>query len=240
MPINKDLIEYITAQLMKRLPGLTARPPRPILYIVGGHNCLSPSILGQLEEKFSIYDHDVFALPESPDAPILLARLSIQALVRVADGDEGCSVDGHVLLNALLTGRTVAVLESGIQWRQYMSTMPQALRSLYERYENQLKSYGLNIVTENGLIETLTRPMPARWMAFSEAEVCKSTSRQLVTSQKLLTEADVMNLCQAVKGSGRNLVVEPGTIITPLAQDYIKAKKINLIQKNVPLERLGS
>lgn len=45
----------------------------------------------------------------------------------------------------------------------------------------------------------------------------------------LLTESELMKLCPASCGEGQELCLPTGTVITPLAKDYIRAMKIRLM-----------
>jgi hypothetical protein len=87
---------------------------------------------------------------------LLVTSLGLQALVQVASGDEGCTDEGRAILSALIEGRPVAALESGLAWRALPQTTPRVLLSIYQTAESQLKMAGLKIVREIDLPAALS------------------------------------------------------------------------------------
>ncbi|UQZ90754.1 hypothetical protein C4J81_16690 [Deltaproteobacteria bacterium Smac51] len=233
MQVTDELVKYITAELMKRLG--SSAPAKPRLRLVGRRDDLSTLALARLQENFEVEDHRDWDDPLPTDAAVLITSLNIQALVRVAEGDEGCTVEGRALLAALLNGQPVAALKEGIVWRRYASTAPKALLARYARYEEVLQSYGLKLVSEDEAANALlgrraaTQAQAATDFRPEQPPKAAAPAKGYGGGRKVLTEADVMRLCPASKGEGQDLRPEPGTVLTPLAQDYIKAMKINVL-----------
>lgn len=232
MQITDDLVKHITAELMKRLGGEVR--PKPLLRLVGRREDLSTLALARLQENFEVQDHQGWDDPLPPEASVLITSLNIQALVRVAEGDEGCTVEGRTLLGAFLNGQPVAALKEGVVWRRYMSTAPKALLARYSQYESVLQSYGLKLVSEDEAVEALLGRPAAASSPSAYAAPQSGFERQAPTGKgggrPVLTEAEVMRMAPASQGYDQQLRLEPGTVLTPLAQDYIKAMRINVIR----------
>jgi ethanolamine utilization protein len=228
MRITEELVKYVTAELMKRLGGAVQRS-RPRLRLAGSRGDLSTPALARLHENFEIEEHQGWDDPLPPEAAVLITRLSTQALVRVAGGDEGCTPDGRVLLAALLNGQPVAALKDGFAWRRYASTAPQALLARYAQCENILQSYGLKLVSEDEAVRALTERCPAPASPAAAFRPAENAAPAGSRGRRALTESEVMRICPASRGEGQALRLEPGTILTPLAQDYVRAMKINVM-----------
>ena len=240
MQISDDLISYITRELMKRL-GQTAGPPpslpteKPVLHLVGPREAISTPTLVKIQEKFDIREHKLWDEELPRNASSLITSLSIQALVRVAEGDEGCTVEGRVLLGALLNGQPVAALKDGLVWRRYQSTAPKGLMAKYIHYENVLQSYGLKLVDEDQILEALLGRLPSAPKAVGFSPVSpmpqpKTFIAAPTGGRKVISENDLMAACPISGGEGQSLRLGPTDILTPLAQDYAKTMKINIVK----------
>lgn len=241
MNISAELVEYITRELMKRLnpgsaPPAAAAPgpaPKALLHLVGRTTDLSTPALARLQERFIVREHLEWNDVLPPEASVLITTLNIQALVRVAEGDEGCTVEGRALLGALLNGQPVAALKDGLVWRRYMATAPKPLLARYGHYESVLQSYGLKLVDEDGVVEALLGRAPAApsTMPFISAQQGRSPAPIKPSGgRRALTEADVMAACPVSGGPGQTLRLAPGDLLTPLARDYALAMKISLVK----------
>ncbi|MDR2800697.1 MAG: hypothetical protein LBB52_05450 [Desulfovibrio sp.] len=228
MQISDELVNRVTRELLKRLgDGESAdRAQKPLLHLVGGRAGVSPDLAARLEESFAIHEHIAREDHVPPEALVLLSKLGVQALVRVAWGDEGCTVEGRALLEAILQGRPVAVLESGLAWRAFKA--PESLSARYAEYEKTLQNYGLKIVDEDGAIPALlgreTRAgagEPTR-----EAMPCAAQKRG---GRRVINETAIKAACPEARGLGQTLAISPGDILTPLARDYALAMRINLV-----------
>lgn len=239
MQISDDLIQHITRELMKRLaadsPSALTAAAKPLLHLVGSRGDLSTPALARLHEYFEVCEHLNWEDELPREASVLITSLNIQALVRVTEGDEGCTVAGRALLAALLNGQPVAALKDGLVWRRYLSTAPKGLLARYGHCENVLQGYGLKLVDEDQVVEALLGrplsapqspqirpavPLPEPAPAFSPSP----------SGRRVLSEASVMAACPASQGLGQTLRLEAGDVLTPLAQDYILAMKINMVK----------
>lgn len=236
MQISEDLVQYVIREVMKRLRAdtQTTKPKAglPLLHLVGKFSDLSTPALTRLQKNYKLYEHLNWEEVLPPEASVLITKLNIQALVRVAEGDEGCTVEGRALLAALLNGQPVAALAEGVCWRGYMKTAPAELVNRYRHCEKILMGYGLKLVDEMEAGQVLLG---------SSCGKATSNSLGLTTSdprtkpdsrsgRRILSEAELIALCPSGGGMGQSLHLAPGDIMTPLARDYALALKINIIK----------
>jgi ethanolamine utilization protein len=225
MEITDELVRKITEELRRRLE-LEAPPSagRPRLLVVGDTAALSPEAQAELRKHFEVLENPADCRDSCEAEAVLVTRLSLQALVRVAAGEEGCTPEGRALLAALLQGRPAAVLTNGLVWRRYQGTAPRPLLDRYVRCEDLLASYGVKLVDEAEIIAALLGRSAGRDRPPSAALV----SGRPKVRRRALTEAEVRAACPVAGGPGQTLVLAPGDFLTPLARDYVQSLKLNL------------
>jgi len=232
MQISDDLIQYITNELMKRLerqPEILSAAAKPLLHLVGRREDFSTPALARIQESFDVREHTRYEDELPPSARVLLSSLGLQALTRVAEGDEGCTIEGRVLLSALLNGQPVAALRDGLLWRRYQASAPRGLLLRYQHCERVLRDYGLKLVDEDEVVEALSGQAP-KFPASPAPPQAAAAFKRPAGGRKVLTEAELMKLCPLSGGEGQSLRLSPGDILTPLAQDYVSALKIKLLK----------
>jgi hypothetical protein len=249
MEITDELVSRITAELWRRLgPESGPAAARPRLLVVGDPAALSPAARDEILKYFEVLENPAPGLPfmrrqedenlkyfEGLENPadcgasftadsVLVTSLSLQALVRVAAGEEGCTPEGRALLAALLQGRPAAVLKSGLIWRRCQGAAPRPLLDRYVRCEDLLVSYGVKLVDEAEIISALLGRSAGRVRPVSAPAVSGRPSGR----RRVLTEAEVRAACPVAGGSGQTLRLGPGDFLTPLARDYVQSLKLNL------------
>ncbi|MDR2394823.1 MAG: hypothetical protein LBD93_11820 [Treponema sp.] len=236
MEINDSLITMITQELLKRLQKeelLTGKPEKgekPSLVIIGGSSVLSQAALAVLESRFAIIPHDSLDAKFPEDASVLVTKMSIQALTRVSEGDEGCTPEGYGLLWAVLRGKPAAILEEGMVWRTFSGTMPKALLEKYYSHERVLASYGIKSVKDADIAALFSgkacsscpsqpvftaRPVPA------EGEI-------KAPGKRVISERELIQACPESAGYGQTCVIGPKDILTPLAVDYATRMRVTI------------
>jgi hypothetical protein len=250
--VPEVLVSRITEEIIKRLAA--GRPPKaegccpaaapipaPDLIVAGSPGALSslPAPIAEaVRAAFSVHEVSAFDGEGPSGAPLLLPILPVQSLVRVAEGDEGCTVEGRQLLKALCEGRPAVVWEGGIVWRQFEKTAPRALVSLWRRREDDLRAYGVKLVPQEGILAALSCSAPGKPGALAPSNTpipAWSGAGQRLPgytdaphgATRVLTEALVMTMHPPGSGPGR-LVLEPDDVLTPLARDYLAAQKITV------------
>ena len=222
MEITDELVGRITAELWRRLSPET--PPadvRPRLLLTGDPKALSPEARSEIQNHFEILESPVYSEASPAAEAVLVTCLSLQALVRVAAGDEGCTPEGRDLLTALLEGRPAAVLKSGLVWRRFQGTAPRPLLDRYVRSEDILVSYGVKLVDEAEITAALLGRSAPRDRPPRPAPAPRPRRR-------VLTENEVRAACPVAGGPGQTLCLAPGDVLTPLARDYVQSLRISL------------
>jgi ethanolamine utilization protein len=226
MEINDALVTTITRELIKRLGpkiGVQGSPlgevPKKCPLVISGEP--SAAILESLERDYDIIRHSGSEAVFPDNAKVLIARLGIQALVRLSEGDAGCTCEGAALLWALLRGKKPIVVEEGIQWREYKNVMCSALAAKYVSHERNLASYGALFVREAELSKVL---------ACAESGLGVSAGKQGKGQRKrVISEAELRRLCPTAAGT---LTIGFKDILTPLAEDYIAKMRITVNRIN--------
>ncbi|MDR1546162.1 MAG: hypothetical protein LBU12_05525 [Deltaproteobacteria bacterium] len=232
MQIDDALVELVTTEILKRLKaasdGAAVPAPRTPLLTVGSLDGLAPQTRAALEARHEITPAEGREPGQWPPAPVLLTSLGLQALVRTAQGDEGCTVEGMVLLSALLEGRRAVALEEGLVWRRHKDTAPRSLVSVYLACEAALKNAGLRIVDESRLLDALADPAAGR--PSNLTPLPPNLTPNLTPRTRVLTETRVQELFPPSTGpEARVLRLTPGDVLTPLARDWLLAKKIAVV-----------
>jgi hypothetical protein len=234
MELDDTLVTLITNELLKRLHNesfldkVGAVPVSPVvkkppLVLIGGITGLQPGTVSALESRYDIRCQDGLE-GVSEDALVLVTSMSIRALVRLAQGDDGDTPEGAGLLWALLRGKRPVIREEGMIWRTFSPRIPPALADTYQGYERKLGCYGVQIVNEAGIPGALGEtvvPVPVQTAPASAERVKKPGKR-------VITEMDLMRACPPVRGNGQSFELGPGDILTPLARDYVTSMHIDI------------
>ena len=147
-------------------------------------------------------------------ATVLMSELSEERLAHLA---MGCSYtdEERCILKALLQGKTVYLLESGIAYRKYKQTAHKPLYTLYQDYENKLVQYGVRIIHHVSEIFHCQKDEPH---LMNPKEIS-------LKHKKLLLETDLMHIPLE---TFTIIEVDKKCIVTPLAEDYIRSHKLKI------------
>ncbi|HIU76783.1 MAG TPA: hypothetical protein IAC62_12930 [Candidatus Pelethocola excrementipullorum] len=144
---------------------------------------------------------------------IIVADLSLGQMAQIA---LGLPVDSESenILQSLLEGKKVYILESGLEYRKYRESAYKTLYQIYLGYEDRIRKFGGEVVTD-------VQEIIERESAIStEREISGVTTGDDLdlTELGLLRESDLTK----VRGNGYGtVVIGQSTIVTPLAQDYL-------------------
>jgi hypothetical protein len=240
MEIDDRLVTMITRELLKRLqkgePLMGgAEEEKPPMVVIGGVSALSPGALAALEGRFTLIPHDSLDAHFPENASVLVTGMSIQALTRVSEGDEGCTPEGYGLLWAVLRGKRALILEEGMVWRSFCGTMPKALLEKYYSHERVLASYGIKIVKDADIAalfsgkacppSSLPQPVPV----VSCAPVVPKIKQP---GKRVISERELILACPESNGYEQSFAVGPKDILTPLAIDYATRMRIILYKSS--------
>jgi ethanolamine utilization protein len=217
---REALIQAVADEVYKRLrQNQTAEaipPVKPKAVLLSGEP------VSELEEMLNPH-YDVQYYDESlRDCDlIIIPKLCIQLLSNLANGISAGNRERFVL-TMLLKGKRVIALDEGLLYRKYKSTAPVLLYKLYAGFADKLENYGIRIVQTP---ELLAACLEEDGQSDIQTEVEDIPSCQDVLSKKVITEAE---LKQCHFRNIKTVVIDRNSIITPLAQDYLRMQKMHV------------
>ncbi|TPG88836.1 hypothetical protein EEL32_07765 [Brevibacillus laterosporus] len=201
----KQLIEAITSEVLTRLDALhVEKKPKILVFSPNESEWLAvKSILTGKFDAHSVVIDDLMSKQEWTDGLsefdvqsfsfILLTGLHCYTLASLA---LGLVATDNVIIQALLQGKKVYLLQEGIEYRHYHQTAPAHLYELYQSYEQKLITYGVNLI-KRGDIHLLDH----------EAE-CHLENRQKQSGRKISSAQLDHHLPISVKTSHSNRAEE--------------------------------
>ncbi|KEI69438.1 hypothetical protein [Endozoicomonas elysicola] len=167
---------------------------------------------------------------------IILASLSNSLLSALAIGLERGS-EGCVIVESLLLGKTVHILEEGIVYRRFRDTANPAFYQVFQNKEATLCSFGMAVVTLDSLSDALTgvdTPEKPENASINEVVYQVSAPKERSYIEPKLADKGVFNLEQRVVGEKdlracyeqgyRKIRLQERALITPLAKDFLRMK----------------
>lgn len=151
---------------------------------------------------------------------VIISELTLARLTRLAQGLADQPEEAFIL-KALLEGKKVYMLEDEIEYRKYKKTSYKALYTLYSDYENKIRQYGIKPIGHmTDILTAEEKPIP-----HEEKEELNPNEEIDFTHKKLLLETDLMRAGIPVYGK---VVVGKKSIVTPLAEDFIRTHKLKI------------
>ncbi len=239
--MNMDaLVELIARrvleELLARSGNLTTEAAKKETVLVVG-DCADREALAQkLGQGFCL---SFAADMEKPEAAafdhIILASLPNSLLSALTIGLERGS-EGCVLVESLLLGKTVHILEEGIAYRRFRETAKPAFYKVFQDKEEQLLSFGMQVTGLENLTAALRGqvatavPVPqlatvneVAYQVAPPAEVSMTdtcvTGKACELTQRVVGERD---LRRCLEQGFTRITLGPDSLLTPLAKDYIR------------------
>lgn len=164
---------------------------------------------------------------------VVISSLCLRGLANLALGSS-ISSEERFILKAIMMGKKVYVIESGIEYKKYINTAPVELYKKYISFERELRMYGVQIIAsvEEILFEKQTSAIAANVIettTINEENKVKNTEvlENVVElrNKKLISEADLRR--PEIRGA-QKIVINKKTKITPLAADYIRTNNLKV------------
>jgi ethanolamine utilization protein len=213
--VNQTFIEEVIEELYKRLQ-INVNPNIKKVIILFGEvpktDLISlTNIYEVIPYREGIIDYDSIV---NYDA-IVISNMAIDMLGSIATG---CChrTEELFILKALLKEKSVYIIDSGMEYKQYKETAFKNLYSLYSDYENKLIQYGMKRITN---ILELLNDVKAEQITTNMAMDVD------LTYKNLILESDLSKVCR--KGF-TSITIKDRCIITPLALDYMKDHYIKI------------
>ncbi|WP_199925004.1 TIGR02536 family ethanolamine utilization protein [Paenibacillus sp. IHBB 10380] len=217
---REALIQTVTEEVYKRVQQRQAAQTMPT--VKQKAVLLSAEPASELENMLNEH-YDVQYYDESiRDCElVIIPKICIQLLSNLANGISAGNRE-RFLLTMLLKGKKVVALEEGLAYRKYKPTAPVLLYKLYEGQADKLCSFGIRFVPT---MELLSACLENAEVADVHTELEATPSGLEVLSRKVITEAELKKYHLR---NIREIVVDRNSIITPLAQDYLRMQQMNI------------
>ena len=207
---EKVLIEEVIRELKRKIG-------QDCMKNAAGRSAMVLGVLPEGEEKALKAAYQIIPFSEAESCDIyVLAQMPIKLMADLVLGIPS-EPQAACILRALLEGKRVYLLESGLEYRRYKETAYKTLYHLYQEYEAAVQRFGIELISYTSEIakENRIKPRP-------ETEDYVDLS-----GLRLLRESDLIK----VRGTGSiTILLGQNTIITPLARDYISNHNMAVIR----------
>lgn len=132
----------------------------------------------------------------------------------------------YFIIKMLMSGKKVYVLEDGLHYRKYKNTAPKALYNKYLEFEDKLINFGVEIIQSSNIENKLLNSSSLERLPLVN-NVGESEKSGEIRNKKLISEADLRKIYMS---GSRVIFVDKKSIITPLANDFIRINNINIIK----------
>ncbi|CAM3598093.1 hypothetical protein [Parendozoicomonas haliclonae] len=234
---TEALIELISRRVMEQLlqAGTTIVPAQ------AAARKESVLVLGQDGQavRESLWGHFEVTLLEEVEQPsaadydhIVLANLPNKLLGEMAIGLER-GADGCVIVESLMMGKTVHILDEGIAFRRFKATANPAFFQVFEDKVNTLVGYGMQVVNQACLKDVLSGKavVQAAVRSAEQAAPVVEAVRPVMAGamsfvgKRVISERDL----ERANEQGYTVFEVPETaLLTPLAKDFVRLNHLHL------------
>lgn len=221
-----ELVDLIVKEVYRKLEETNKNTVKHKTAVIIGDMNLDPITKANLDEEYKLisYNYEV-------DADIaIVSKLSIKSMANIATLT-GINEEENFIINMLLSGKKVYVLESGLEYRKYKNTAPRALYNKYLSFEKELKVYGIDIIEflEKFEDKTIRKEEYKKVEEVSALETLNSIPEEEMSfeirNKKLISEGD---LRKPFMNGMKSVVIDKKSIITPLANDFIRIHNLKV------------
>lgn len=225
--MNYDkLVDLIVKEVYKKLEETNKNIVKHKIAVIIGDVELDTITKSNLDEEYTVTSYN----EEQLEADIaIVSTLSIKSMANIATLT-GINEEENFIINMLLAGKKVYVLENGLEYRKYKNTAPRALYNKYLSFERELKVYGIDIVEFIEKVEdkTTRKEEYKKIEDISILETSNFISEEMsfeIRNKKLISE---MDLRKPFMNGMKSVVIDKKSIITPLANDFIRIHNLKV------------
>ncbi|WP_425449521.1 hypothetical protein [Dethiothermospora halolimnae] len=151
---------------------------------------------------------------------IIVPKLTNKDLVDIAQGRDNSNIS-HIVISGALYGKKIIILDEGIIYKKFKETSNEKIYSLFKEYESKLIEFGIEILTKKQIIKGLEKENSTKREKAIDSE-------KISLTKKLVIEKDIE---EAFLKGHKKILIDKNSLVTPLAHDYIRINKINVIRK---------
>lgn len=215
---RESFIQDIVDELMKRLQMESYR-----VYVIGDIPDAKYNNQGIEFLSCSSYNTDDDIVLITVMSPIMLANLA-NGLAKTREED--------IILNRLLNGKKVFILEDAFEYQRYRRTAYKALFHLYQDYEMKLRNYGILVIQtpieifKESIYYNKRQYQQITDQNYNGNDVSNDIIGKVDWRKKhLLLEKDFKD---SRLNRNRVVLITKDCIITPMARDYIREHQIHI------------
>ncbi|WP_053955151.1 hypothetical protein [Inediibacterium massiliense] len=218
---TQDLIQLIAQEVIKKLGELDIEKNRPEKILIADNRSIENEKLYEklvpIWKNTKFIDHFSYEGCKNLDY-IIIPNLYNKDLARIALGiDEG--EVASVVIEGILHGKKIIVLEDGIYYRKFEDSFNPHFYNLLRSYEKSLIDFDIEIIKEENLFHFLKNQEK------SKKENIRIKNK---INKKVVTQVDIEKLYN--KGF-QTIYINEKSILSPLAQDYIRMEKIDILRE---------
>lgn len=224
MKYSKKFIEYIIEEVLKKIETNSqvesSGPKDKILAISFSNREFFKFVdkgkfqifyLEDIEEKIMIDEYKY----------IFIGELRINELVNIAIG-LGSEIVSNTVISAILENKKIYAIKEGIEYKKYKETSNMNFYNMIENYEERIKSFGVAFVDSRNAKEILLGKSKKNKVEKSASQ--KNSNSTYYVKEAVITES----LAKKIFFKGcRDIILNKSTIITPLAEDYLRLNGIS-------------
>lgn len=226
----KELIEYITKEVMKKIQGMdeTILENEPVedkdrvLAIPFGEKKFlkdyqEPLHIDYLEDLKGDIDINSYKY-------LVLGGICNEELVNIAIGLPRTAVSSLVI-DFILQNKRIYILNEGIQYHQYKDIANIPFYNMLKSYEEKLETFGVNFINKEE-INKMAKTKDLQKKVITESVNEGKKEHGYLVKNRIITEGIIRNIYQ--KGH-MTIMIKKNSIITPLAQDYIRSQGMDVL-----------
>lgn len=219
----RQIIEQVTSQVLSAMPKANAAcapSGAEKILVVGDLAKVPQEICSQVVLcGLDAYECDRYIAPYSK---VIISELTLVQLCDIAQGrpsDAACCA----VIQALLNGKSVLLLESGLPHRAFAGKGSTALYAKLEGYVRTLSSFGVKLMTE----ARMYRPaeMPIKPAKYQKPVTETPQGSGMPNYGSVITEEIALGL---VKDGSDRVCLPHGAILTPSARDVFTKMHITV------------
>lgn len=242
------LVELITEEVMKRIKkaGIELEKEKKLLYLDSEDSQEYKFFSNDLKS----FGYKLVCLKENTEEltnydGIITSNLKIRELSNLVLG-VSCGLKESTIIQGLLEGVPVYVLENGLEYKKYFNTANKVLYNVFSSYEDKLSQFGAIIGTEEKILNTLknkkhdkkdisgstnnqtTEAINETVYKVEETVQFKEAKTLEIKERKLISESKIREL---YRSGIRRIIVPKKIVITPLAKDFARINHMEIVKQ---------